>query len=805
MYTNYLKIAWRNLIRQKGFSFINIAGLAIGIATCLIIMLYIFHELSYDRYNDKADRIVRVVFKGFMGGGEMKEANVMPPVAKTLRNDYPEVLDATRIQTGGSPMVSFGEKTFKETDLAFADSNFFQVFTVPLLKGNPKTALLEPNSIVISRKVAEKYFGSEDPIGKVLHFKSWKSDYKVTGVYDEIPARSHFHFNMIASLITNPEEKSDSWMTSGYFTYLVLPEGYDYKTLEAKLPQVIDKYAAPQLNKAFGMSIQEFRKKGNDIGLFLQPLTDIHLRSDLNGDLASHSDISYIYIFGAIAIFMLLVACINFMNLSTAGASKRAKEVGIRKVMGSMRSELIGQFLVESVLVTLIAFIISLLLVYLALPVFNNLAEAELSLAFLSNIWLIPALLVFALFVGTFAGSYPAFFLSSFKPVAVLKGKFLPSVSGGPSLRSSLVVFQFFISIVLIISTLVVHRQLSYIQTKKLGYEKEQVMVIHNTWQLGESNDAFKNLLSQDSRIVSLSSSSFLPAGNTNFNNFSVYPDDKVGQLVKTPRHTVDHNYLATMGIELKQGRNFSKDLASDSLGVIINETAAKAYGWENDALGHRITGTSDNNGTEISYRIIGVVKDFHFTSLHDPITPVMMVLGNDRGNMILKIKTTDVSGLISSVKSKWTGEEPFSYSFMDERFNNTYRAEQKVGNILNIFAGLTIFVACLGLFGLAAFTAQQRTKEIGVRKVLGASVAGIASLLSRDFIKLVLIAIVLASPVAWYLTSRWLQDFAYRIDLSWWMFIAAGLASIAIAVITVSFQAIKAAVMNPVVSLRRE
>ena len=805
MLKNYLKIAFRNIIRQKGFSLINISGLAIGIATCLIIMLYIFHELSYDRFNEKSDRIVRVGFRGFLGGGEMNEANVMAPVAKTLKKDFPEVLDATRLQKGGSPMVNFGEKTFKEKDIAFADANFFQIFTVPLLKGNPKTALLEPNTVVISKEVAERYFGEDDPIGKVLNFKSWKSAYKVTGVYDKIPVRSHFHFDMIASLVTNPDEKSDSWMTSNYFTYLALPEGYNYKDLEAKLPQVIDKYAAPQLNKAFGMSIEEFRKKGNEIGLFLQPLTDIHLKSDLDGDLASHSDITYIYFFGAIAVFMLLVACINFMNLSTAGASTRAKEVGIRKVMGSLRSELIRQFLAESVLITFIALLISILLVYLALPTFNSLAETELSISLAANVWLAPALLIFALFIGILAGSYPAFFLSSFKPVAVLKGTFTPSPSSGPSLRSGLVVFQFFISIVLIISTVAVHKQLSYIQNKKLGYDKDQVMVIHDTWQLGESTDVFQNNLLKDPRIVSMSNSSFLPAGNTNSNNFSVYPENKVGQYVKTPRHTIDHNYIPTMGLQLSSGRNFSMELASDSLGVIINETAAKAFGWQKDALGHQITGHSDNHGTEITYRIIGVVKDFHFKSLHDPISPVMLVLGNNRGNMIVKINTADMSTLISSIKNKWTAEEPFVYSFMDERFNNTYRAEQKIGNILNVFAGLTIFVACLGLFGLATFTAQQRTKEIGVRKVLGASVAGIAALLSKDFIKLVLIAIVLASPVAWYLMNRWLQDFAYRIEVSWWMFALAGLGSIVIAIATVSFQAIRAALANPVNSLRSE
>lgn len=804
MLKNYIKIASRNLLRQKGTSLLNIFGLSIGIATCLVIMLYVYHELSYDRYNEKADRIVRVVFKGMVGGGEMKEANVMPPVAKTLQRDYPEVLESTRLQTSGEPLVSFGDKTFKETDIAFADSNFFDVFTIPLIQGNHKTALLEPNSIVISKVVAERYFGKDDPIGKTLNFKSWKSSYKVTGVYDQIPARSHFHFNMIASLASNPDAKSDSWMTSGYFTYLVLPEGYDYKQLEAKLPAAIDKYAGPQLNKAFGMSIEEFRKKGNNIGLFLQPLTDIHLKSDLAGDFGTSGDISYVYIFGAIAVFMLLIACINFMNLSTASASKRAKEVGIRKVMGSLKSELVLQFLVESILMTTIALLIAIALVFLALPVFSKLAGTELSLDMVSGIWIIPVLTGFVIFVGIIAGSYPAFFLSSFRPVSVLKGVFVNTGKQGLSLRSGLVIFQFFISGVLIVCTLVVHRQLSFIQNKKLGYTKEQVMVIQNTWQLGSGTEAFKNELLKDPRVQSISNSSFLPAGNTNFNNFSVYPEGKTDQYVKTPRHEIDYDYLKTMGIELSSGRNFSKQYGSDSSAAIINETAAKALGWEKNAVGHRVTGLGDNNGNKITYEIVGVVKDFHFKSLHDAISPMIMVLGGG-GDLIVKVKSEEVSGLIAYAKSKWTAEEPFSYSFMDERFANTYRAEQKAGTVLNIFAGLTIFVACLGLFGLATFTAQQRIKEIGIRKVLGASVFGLAGLLSKDFVKLVGIAILLASPVAWYVMNRWLEDFAYRIELNWLMFVIAGAASVIIALVTVSFQAIKAALMNPVKSLRSE
>lgn len=767
-------------------------------------MLYVYNELSYDRYNEKSDQIVRVVFRGIIGGGEMKEANVMAPVARTLKADFPEVLTATRIQTSSSSLISYGEKTFKENELAFADSNFFQVFTLPLIKGDALTALKEPNTIVISQEIAKKYFGNQDPIGKVLNFKSWKSSYKVTGVYDEIPARSHFHFNMIASLVTNPDERNDSWMTSGYFTYLVLPKGYDYKQLEAKLPGVVDKYAGPQLTKAFKMNLQEFRKKGNNIGLYLQPLTDIHLKSDLAGDISAHGDISYIYIFGSIAIFMLLIACINFMNLSTASASKRAKEVGIRKVLGSLKSELIRQFLVESILITFIALLLALGLAYLVLPVFNKLAQSDLSISLIASVWVVPALLTFVLIVGGLAGSYPAFFMSSFKPVSILKGTLNSRGGASVSLRSGLVVFQFCISVVLIVGTLVVHRQLSFIQTKKLGYSKEQLMVIQDTWQLNQNTESYKNQLLQDPRVESISISSFMPAGNSNFNNFSVYPEDKVDQYVKTPRHEIDYEYLKTMGIELSAGRNFSRDFGSDSTAAIINETAARALGWADDAVGHKVTGLSNNDGDKITYKIIGVVKDFHFRSLHETITPMIMVLGGG-GNMIVKVKTTDISGLIATAKSKWTAEEPFAYSFMDERYNNTYRAEQRVGSILNIFAGLTIFVACLGLFGLATFTAQQRIKEIGIRKVLGASVIGIMGMLSKDFIKLVTIAIILASPVAWYLMNQWLQDFAYRIELNWLMFVGAGAGAIVIALITVSFQAVRAAVMNPVRSLRSE
>ncbi|MEP7143884.1 MAG: ABC transporter permease [Ferruginibacter sp.] len=806
MIRNYFKIAFRNLWKNKAFSAINIFGLAIGIATCLVIMLFVQNELSYDRYNEKADRIVRVIFRGTVQGGKMNESNVMPPTAQTLKADYPEVQEATRIRTFGRPRLVYGDKTFNEDEFAFVDSNFFQVFTLPFLHGDPKTALIEPNTIVITRALSIKYFGSQDPMGKVLRFKDGRNaPCKVTGVIDKVPVNSHFHFDIFSSMAGFPESKSTSWMQSEFYTYLVLPPGYDYKKLEAKLPQVVEKYMGPQILQSLGMTFTQFKQKGNDIGLYLQPLTDIHLRSDFTYDLSQGGDIRYVYIFGAVALFMLLIACINFMNLSTASASKRAREVGIRKVLGSMKWELMRQFLVESVLVTAIALLFAVGFVYLALPLFNNLAGTKLGLNFTADPWALPILLLFGLLVGVLAGSYPAFFLSSFKPVAVLKGKF---TSGKKSigLRSGLVVFQFFISITMIIGTTVVYKQLSYIQHKKLGYNKDQVLVLPETWLLGNKQESFRQQLLQDPRVVNVSTSGYLPAGPSYNNNFFVYPEDNSTQLIKTLRYEVDYNYIPVLGIEMLTGRNFSKEFASDSSGMIMNETAAKIFGWGKDAPDHSVTYKSKDE--KWKYHVIGVVKDFHFKSLHEKISPLVMTMGNNSGAIIVKIKTSDIAGLLATIKKHWdqyTLEEPFSYSFMDERFNAAYQSEQKIGTILGIFAGLTIFVACLGLFGLARFTAEQRRKEIGIRKVLGATVTGVATLLSKDFLKLVLVAFVIASPVAWYIMNKWLQDFAYRINISFWVFAIAAFLAVNITIITVSFQAIKAALANPVNSLRTE
>ncbi len=806
MLKNYFKIAFRNLWKNKSFSAINIAGLALGIATCIIIMMYVNNELSYDRYNEKADRIVTVYFQGNVQGQKMNEASVMPPVAQTLKKDYPEVEAATRLRDYGIPKVVIGNKSFKEDAFAYVDSNFFQVFTLPLIKGDAKTALLEPNTIVITKEAAHKYFGNGNPVGKIISLKDDKNTaYKVTGLIDKVPVNSNFHFDLFASMASLPESKEPTWMSSNFFTYLLLVKDYDYKKLEAKLSEVVQKYMAPQMLKAIGMSLADFRKQGNDISFHLEPITAIHLDPDFPNHLSTPGDIHTVYIFGAIAAFMLLIACINFMNLSTAGASKRAKEIGVQKVLGAIKSQLIKQFLLEAIIISAIALLIAIGLIYQALPVFYQLTGVKLNLSFSEYPLLLPGLLVFVLFTGIVAGSYPAFYLSSFKPVAVLKGKFISGKSS-INLRSGLIVFQFFISILLIVSTTVVFKQLYFMKHTDVGYNKDQVMIIQDTWMLGKNQNYFYDQLHKDPRIASVSMSGYIPAGPSDNNNFFVSPMQSPDKLIKTLRYDVDENYIATLGIQMQTGRNFSKEFATDSSAVILNETAASAFGWGDKAVGHYIM--HEDHGKKSTYQVAGVVKDFNFRSLHEGISPLVMRFAPNPSVLIVKLKTKDASALISTLSKLWAAsgaEDAMPYSFLDDRFNNTYKAEQKAGTILAIFACLTIFVACLGLFGLAMFTAQQRTREIGIRKVLGASVMQVSNMLSKEFLKLVFIACFIAFPLSYWAMTKWLQDFAYRTDISWWIFFIAGTSAIMIALITVSFQAIKAAIANPVKSLRTE
>lgn len=807
MIKNYLKIALRNLKRNKVMSFINISGLAIGIATCLLILLFVQYEWSFDRYHEKADRIVRVVFKGTVQGEKLNEANVMPPVAEALTEEFPEVEAATRLRIAGTPTIIHGEETYKNHEAAFVDANFFSVFTLPLVSGDAETALVEPNTIVISEAVAEKFFSGENPLGKTLDFKNGGKPHKVTGVMKEIPQNTHFHFDIFIAMSGLDEARQPSWMTSEFYTYLVLPEGYDYHQLEAKLPAVFAKYAGPQMKQAMGMGMEEFRAAGNDLGLFLQALTDIHLYSDFAFDLSPHGDIRNLYLFGAIALFMLFIACINFMNISTAGASKRAKEVGVRKVMGSNKEDLIWQFLLESVLLALFSLGLAVILVVLALPLFNQIADDQLNLNTLPMQWLVPGLLLFGLVVGTLAGSYPAFFLSSFRPSAILKGN-LKMGNKSVGLRQGLVVFQFFLTIALMICTGIVFRQLQFIQDAKLGYETTSVVVVPDLWALGNKEEVFRQQLAQDARVVSASYSGYLPAGPSYNNNFFLTPGYDNTKMVKTLRYDVDENYLSTLNMKLVAGRNFSPEMATDSSGILLNETSASAFGWgREEALGQQVV-YANNQGERTTYQVLGVVEDFHFKSLHEAISPLVMVLGGNAGSAILKVQTDDVAALLADLKDRWTSltsEQPFASVFLDDSIYETYKAERRVGTLLSVFAALTIFVACLGLFGLTVFASEQRTKEIGVRKILGASVASLVKLLSQDFIKLVALAYLLACPLAWWIMSQWLEDFAYRIKLDAGVFALAGALALLIAFLTVGYHSLKAAIRNPLKSLRSE
>lgn len=808
MFLNNLKLSLRHLWRQKLFTVLNVTGLAIGIATCLVILLFIHSELSYDRFHEKADRIVRVVFKGSVQGEKMNEAHVMPPVAEVLMEEFPEVEKATRIRLMGYPKIGVDERYFRNKTAAFVDANILEVFTLPLIKGDPNTALTEPNSIVISESAAKTFFDQENPLGKELSMNEGKDRFIITGVMADIPVNSHFHFDLLASMSTYSEAKDPSWMVSEFYTYLLLPAGYDYRSLESKLPVIVEKYMGPQIKQAMGIGFDEFLNAGNNLGIFLQPLTSIHLHSDMMGELSPGGDIRYVYIFGVIALFMLLIASINFMNLATASAGKRAKEVGVRKVLGSNQRQMIWQFLIESILLSLIALGMAMVMVKLVLPLFQNLSGESMVINYLSPTWLLPSLLLFGLVVGLLAGSYPAFFLSSFKTVLVLKGSVLHNSSKKTdSFRSGLVIFQFAVSLILITGTLVVYNQLEFIQNKDLGYEKDHLLIFPDTWLLGDHVATFKQQLLQDSRVKNVSISGYLPSGPSNNNNFFVFPEGDVSKQLKTLRYEVDDQYLPTLGLELVAGRNFSEEYGMDDKAIILNQTLLNALGWGEDALGKTLS-RADNTGQIVDFTVIGIVKDFHFRSFHEHISPLVITYGNNSGPMIVSIQTDDMMGLIEDIKPMWTahaGDEPFDYSFMDERVYQTYAAERKVGYILTVFSLLTIFVACMGLFGLATFTAKQRTKEIGIRKVLGADVGNIVGLLSTDFLKLILIAIVLSTPVSWFVMNQWLEGFAYQVPLYWWVFILAGLIAIIVALFTISFQSIKAALMNPVKSLRSD
>lgn len=798
MFRNYLKIAWRNILKNKGIFSINIVGLALGIASCLIIMLFVVDELSYDTYNEKANEIVNVVFRAKINGEEIKEGAVMAPVGETLKQEFPEVLDAARIRRIGTPKIVINNQSYREGRFAFVDANFFNVFTLPIIGGDARNPLQEPNTAVITKTQAEKFFGATDAIGKLFYLEGEEQPYRVTGVIEEVPQNSHFHFDIFASIEGLDEAKSDSWFKGDFFTYLLLKKGSEYKNLEMKLPYILEKYMGSKMQEEMGVPFEEFTKE-NQLGFRVFPLTDIHLHSDNSAysQLEQGGDIKYVYIFSAIALFMLLIACINFMNLSTATAAKRAKEVGIRKVLGSNKNQLRYQFLSESFIATVMAMVFAAILVVVSLPFYNQLSGKELELDFLYQPKVLVVLLLLAFLISLLAGGYPAFFLSSFKPISALKNKFLGGNNKG--VRSGLVIFQFVVSAGLILATLVVNEQMQYIQNKDIGYDRNELLVLREAYLLGNERDAFKNELLKNPKVASITNSTSIPAGSTDNYMSQVYIDGKFGR--RMPVYNIDENYIPTMGMQLVAGRNFSREFGTDSTNVIINQTAAKVLGLGNDAIGKIVT---DRGG---DHRVVGVIKDFHFKSLHQTIDPLFLFY-RPFGGLIVKAKSADMAGLIADAGMLWNSfntDETFGYTLLDESYRQTYVTEQKMGTLLNIFAFLTILVACLGLFGLVTFTAEQRFKEIGIRKVLGSSVSEIVAMLSKDFLMLVFISFFIAFPLGHYLMNKWLESFAYRIEIQWWLFVLAALVTITIAFGTIGWKSFRAATMNPINALRDE
>ena len=796
MLRSYFKIAFRNLLRYKGFSFINIAGLAIGMACCILVALFIIDELSYDRHHQDSARIFRVV-KDFVNddGTTLPDATTPPAIGAAIQKDIPEIEHVARLMPGwGNKFyVRNGEKRFVEENLYKADSSIFDVFTFTFIKGDPKTALQPPNAIVLTESTAKKYFGSENPIGKTLEVDDWDRQV-VTAVIKDVPDNSHFKFDLLVPLRFrgrdgNPININTIWGWYNYYTYMKLKPNTSIEAVDKKIRDIFKKNQPENKNHFYS-----------------QALTSIHLMSNLKWELRPNSDRIYVYIFGVVALFILIIACINYINLTTARSSLRAKEIGVRKVSGAIRSSLIGQFLAESVVVALLSAILAISLAELFLPAINMITQKHLQLLGAPNAILLAGVLIFSLIIGLTAGIYPALYLSSFEPVKVLKGVAL-GINSRFSLRKVLVVVQFTISIALIIGTLVVAQQIHFIQNAKLGLNKDHVIMINDIGYLNRSDrQAIKNSVLQVPGVKSAAATDGI-VGGQNWTTSLRWKGSTNSLLVNFLN--IDNDYLQTLNLELKEGRGFSKDFPSDTAdAIILNETAVKQLGVPEPALGQQIV-WDESADTIIYAKIVGIVKDFHFTSLKNEIKPFAFVTDNNRQwYLTVKLQGADMQNTIQQIQSVWEKQvksRPFQYFFLDETYAKLYKAEQNFKTIFFYITAVAIFIACLGLFGLSAFTIAQRQKEIGIRKVLGASVTGIVRMLSGDFIKLVFIAALIAFPISWWVMHQWLLDFVYRVNIGWWIFVTAISLALVIALATISFQAIKAAIANPVKALRTE
>lgn len=803
MLKNYLNIALRNLRKNKIYSFINIFGLAIGIACFIVIGLYVYNELSYDRYHKNADKIYRVGVTLKLNGITYDEASIPFPAAEVLQSDFPEVKNSFRLfKEVLFPLVKYGDYKFSEQKFYFADKSIFEVMDFEFVKGNPTTALEGINSVVITESTAEKYFGKQDPIGKTLLYEN-ESELIVTGVIKDVKSNSHFTFDFMASLNFmlkswdndwGVDGRHRGWLWTGAWTYLQLNDENSVKALSRKLPGFIDKY------------FPERYKTGAKLNL--QPISDIHLYSALDNELEQNSSILYVYIFLTVAFFILFIACINFINLSIAQSNNRANEVGVRKVLGAHKSQLIFQFLGETIISSFLAMLLALALVELITPLFNELLEKPLSISLYNNYYGIPAICLITILTGVISGIFPALFLSNFSPVKIFKKNIGLNFSN-EFLRKALVTLQFSISVFLIIAIGIIYQQLGFINSKKLGFDKEKVLFVKSRNDVDKKFDALRNELLKNNSVVNVSATTDIPGKGANSIRFVPEGFSRNDPLM-LPISQVSYEFFETMDIKIIEGRSFSRKFPSDvKEAFILNKKAIENIGWKDDPVGKKFEMfAAGKNEIGMSGYIIGVVDDYHFESLHTEVKPLVLNLTNNYTYYVIRLDEGDLSSQIDLVENTWkkfSPDWPFEFFFLDKNLEQSYNNDKRLGKLINYFTLLAIFIACMGLFGLVTFAAEKRSKEIGIRKVLGASVSSIIKLLSADFVKIVLTANIIAWPVAYYFMDKWLQSFAYRINIGWWVFVLAGGIALLIALATVSYQAIKAATINPVESLRYE
>ena len=806
MLKNFFKNTFRSMRRQRGYILLNVCGLAIGLTSFLFISLYVLHELSYDKFHRNYENIYTLKVIGRMSGGTLDQAVTAAPMARAMLNDYPEVLHATRVTQMGAWLIRFGENKFNEDGVLFADSTFFDVFDFKLLQGDPKTALVRPRSMILTEEFAKKYFGKQNPMGQKMIVEADTILYTVTGVVQNIPDNSHIKFDILASLSSYPgQANSQQWVSHNFYTYIVVREGTDKVALQNKFQGMVAKYVGPQIQKILGYSIDDFKKAGNDFSYGLVPLKDIHLKGPTQYNLEPIGSLTTVYIFAVIALLILIVAIINYVNLATAKSAGRAKEVGVKKVAGVNKSGLVIQFLGESLIIVTIAAILAVLLVYAFTPLFNQLIGKELSISLFDSFMGFLSLIALIIIVGISAGFYPAFVLASFNPVDVLKGTLNPG-SMSKKLRGLLVVFQFTVSTVIIIGSIVVYNQLNFMTKKDLGFKKENLIVIRRPDAFFRQLEAFRDQLLQIQGVEKVGFSRQVPG--TNFNNNAFFNDEdpeKKTYLLQQAQVSLD--FPQALGVQLLEGRFFSREYSTDSTAVLINEAAVKSLGLK-DPVGKFILQPRGPQQFQ-KLKIIGIMKDFNITSLHKAIDPVVFtVMGQGGGDQYATVRLTgnNLNATIKAIEQKWqvfTSKQPFQYDFFADTWNNLYKSEMKTGRIFIVFSILAIFIACLGLLGLITFITNKRTREIGIRKTYGASIYVVLSILSKEVVNLILISSLIAYPIAYFGSKYWLEGFASKVKVNPLIFILATLITLAIGWLSISYQTIKAANYNPSKALR--